>query len=63
MKSTNTENAQRSRTNDTSLDSRYGAIGIPAVAAAVQYQTEAKAPAPAPVILPPEGDWFADLAA
>ena len=31
------------------LDSRYGAIGISAVAAAVEFQSEAKNPAYAPV--------------
>ena len=32
------------------LDSRYGAIGISAVAAALHYQSEAKNPAYAPVV-------------
>ena len=42
MKSTNTENHQRSQRKETSLDSRYGEIGIPAVAAALQYKSDAK---------------------
>ena len=32
------------------LDSRYGAIGISALAAALHYQSEAKNPAYAPVV-------------
>jgi len=31
--------------NESSLDSRYGEIGIPAVAAALQYRSEVKNPA------------------
>jgi hypothetical protein len=34
---------------EVALDSRYGAIGISAVAAALQYRSEAKNPAYAPV--------------
>lgn len=48
MKSTNTENIQRPRHTEANLHSRYGEIGIPAVAAAVQYKTDAKGLAPAP---------------
>src|SRR5262249_58379094 len=36
--------------NESSLDSRYGEIGISAVAAALQYQSEVKNPAYAPVV-------------
>ena len=41
------ENACR---DESSLDSRYGEIGISAVAAALQYQSEVKNPAYAPVV-------------
>jgi hypothetical protein len=62
MKSTNTENAQRPRHTEASLHSRYGDIGIPAVAAAVQYKTDAKSPATEPAV--PRGTRFtADIAA
>ena len=49
-------------TEDKSLDSRYGRIGISAVAAAVRYQSEAKNPAYAPA--KPSGDLrYDDVAA
>jgi hypothetical protein len=41
--------AQDTRRKETNLDSRYGEIGIPAVAAALRYQSEAKNPVGAPV--------------
>jgi hypothetical protein len=41
------ENGRRTEPN---LDSRYGQIGISAVAAALQYQSEVKNPAYAPVV-------------
>ena len=41
--------AQNTRRKETNLDSRYGEIGIPAVAAALRYQSEGKKPAYAPV--------------
>ena len=53
------ENAGRSEPN---LDSRYGKIGISAVAAALQYQSEVKNPADAPVA-PQLDKRFADAAA
>jgi len=53
------ENARR---NEPNLDSRYGEIGISAVAAALRYQSEAKNPAYAPVA-PREDDRAAELAA
>jgi hypothetical protein len=40
------------------LDSRYGEIGISAVAAALQYKSEAKNPAYAPVV--PQLDKLSD---
>ena len=40
----------KSPRNGPDLDSRYGKIGISAVAAALHYQSEAKNPAYAPVV-------------
>jgi hypothetical protein len=60
MKSTDAQTAQRPRIN---LDSRYGEIGISAVAAAVRYQGETKAPADAPGVAQPEERWLAEIAA
>lgn len=69
---THTRNVQGSSRNVPSLDSRYGEIGIPAVAAAVQYTGDAKTTAetaPAPQQQNDRwhadlyGDWDADLAA
>ena len=62
MKSTNTENAQRPRRTEASLHSRYGDIGIPAVAAAMQYKTDAKTSADAPAV-PGDSRFAADIAA
>jgi hypothetical protein len=53
------ENAGRNAPN---LDSRYGRIGISAVAAAVQYKTETKTLSPAPTSLHPDR-WTAGEAA
>ncbi len=47
---------------ETTLDGRYGKIGIPAVAAAVAYQSDAKNPAYAPAVSRTER-WLALLAA
>ncbi len=44
------------------LDSRYGEIGIPAVAAALRFQTKVKIPADAPAQSNAD-KWLADLAA
>ncbi len=41
---------EKSPRNEPNLDSRYGEIGISAVAAALQYKSEAKNPAYAPVV-------------
>jgi hypothetical protein len=66
MKSTKTENGQRPRRTEASLHSRYGDIGIPAVAAAMQYKTDAKngtkTPADAPAV-PADSRFAADIAA
>ena len=43
------ETLDKAPRNEPNLDSRYGQIGISAVAAALQYRSEAKNPAYAPV--------------
>jgi len=48
--------------NESSLDSRYGEIGIPAVAAALPYRSEVKNPAYAPAVHQPR-KWTAGMAA
>ncbi len=53
------ENASR---NELNLDSRYGAIGISAVAAALQYQSEVKNPAYAPAVHQLD-KWIAEVVA
>lgn len=50
------------RAGEPNLDSRYGDIGISAVAAALPYCKEAKNPAYAPAVHRPE-KWVAELAA
>jgi hypothetical protein len=53
------QNADRAEPN---LDSRYGEIGISAVAAALQYKSKAKTSADAPVVQRAD-KWTADAAA
>jgi hypothetical protein len=53
------ENIRRAEPN---LDSRYGQIGISAVAAALQYQSEVKNPAYAPAVHEID-KWIAETAA
>jgi hypothetical protein len=53
------ENAGRT---EPDLDSRYGTIGISALAAALQFQRETKNPAYAPVV-PRRDERLADMAA
>ena len=53
-----TDNARRDNPN---LDSRYGQIGISAVAAALPYQSEVKNPAYAPTVHQLE-NWVAEEA-
>jgi hypothetical protein len=60
---TNTRNVQGSSRDVQSLDSRYGEIGIPAVAAALQYGGDAKTAGAAPAAQPQNDRWHADLAA
>jgi hypothetical protein len=47
---------QNSQRSDVNLDSRYGAIGISAVAAALQFKCEAKNPAYAPAEPQPDDE-------
>jgi hypothetical protein len=47
---------------ETTLDGRYGKIGIPAVAAAIAYQSDSKSAADAPAASRTE-QWLAQLAA
>ena len=61
MKSTELRNAQGTR--DSDLGSRYGEIGIPAVAAALQYKSETKTTAEARTAAQPQERWLADIAA
>ena len=51
-----------SRRAEPNLDSRYGQIGISAVAAALQYQSEVKNPAYAPSVHEID-KWIAEMAA
>ena len=57
------EECARNRGRDAGLDSKYGAIGISAVAAAVRYQSETKSTDNAPAASQPASPWLADLAA
>ena len=61
MKSTKTYAVERARGAD--LDSRYGAIGISAVAAAVRYTSETKTATAAPAAAQMEEKWLVDIAA
>jgi len=58
---TNIRNVQGSSRKVPSLDSRYGEIGIPAVAAAVQYTSDAKTAGSAPAPQQQNDRWHADL--
>ena len=57
------ETAHDPRPADAGLDSKYGAIGISAVVAALRYKSETKSAAAPPVAPQPDNTWFADLAA
>jgi hypothetical protein len=54
--------SEKARDHVPDLDSRYGEIGIAAVAAALRFKSEAKNPAYAPVESRAD-KWLADLAA
>jgi len=59
MTKNNSTTAQSQTRSEADLDSRYGAIGIPAVAAALQFKGEVKNP-----VAPQQRDErFADIAA
>ena len=62
IKNNATQSSENARRNESSLDSRYGEIGIPAVAAALQYRSEVKNPAYAPAVHQPR-KWTAGMAA
>jgi hypothetical protein len=63
MTKNNTAQAsENARCHEPNLDSRYGQIGISAVAAALQYQSEVKNPAYAPSVHQLE-KWIAEVAA
>ncbi len=53
---------ENGRRDEPDLDSRYGEIGISAVAAALPYQSEVKNPAYAPAVHELE-KWLAEAAA
>ena len=48
---------------DSKLDSRYGAIGISAVAAALHFKSEVKSPVNAPASNQPNDERLPDMAA
>ncbi|HSJ40955.1 MAG: hypothetical protein ACXU9C_10270 [Xanthobacteraceae bacterium] len=53
---------ENARGKEPNLDSRYGEIGISAVAAALQFQSEGKNPAYAPAVHELD-KWNAEMAA
>jgi hypothetical protein len=59
------ETARPAQPPETSLDSKYRAIGISAVAAALRYASEGRNPADAPAVVQDSrhDKWHADLAA
>jgi hypothetical protein len=56
------QSGENARRDQSSLDSRYGEIGISAVAAALPYQSEVKNPAYVPAVHQPD-KWTAEMAA
>jgi hypothetical protein len=63
MTTKNPTAAQSQARSDADLDSRYGAIGIPAVAAALHFKGEVKNPVAPPAAPQPRDERFADIAA
>jgi hypothetical protein len=61
-KNTAAQSTDNARREDANLDSRYGQIGISAVAAALPYQSEVKNPAYAPTVHQLD-KWIAEKAA
>jgi len=62
MTKKNSTTAQSQARSDADLDSRYGAIGIPAVAAALQFKDEVKKN-PGDAAPQPRDERLADIAA
>jgi hypothetical protein len=62
-KKTSNPSKQNTRREEQALDSRYGEIGISAVAAALNFKTETKNPAYAPVAPEMDEDRIAEMAA
>jgi hypothetical protein len=64
MTNKNTSPSKRdTHDNNSSLDSRYGSIGISAVAAALQFTREVKNPAYAPADTMPDREKLSEMAA
>jgi hypothetical protein len=61
-KKNTTPSNQNTGSADVNLDSRYGAIGIPAVAAALQFQS-GKIPTHAPAVAQQHEERFSEMAA
>jgi hypothetical protein len=57
------KNPSNKSSSNADLDSRYGAIGISAVAAALQFKSKAKNPADAPAAPQPRDERLSDMAA
>jgi hypothetical protein len=62
-KKNTTPSIQSTGCADANLDSRYGAIGISAVVAALQFKSEVKNPAYAPAVSRLDEERFAEMAA
>jgi len=63
MSKTSSPTAKPQSNPQADLNSRYGAIGIPAVVAALQFRREVKNPAYAPATPQADEERFADMAA
>ena len=62
IKNNAAQSGENARRNESSLDSRYGEIGISAVAAALQYASSTKTVADAPVVRQ-QDKWLAEIVA
>lgn len=62
-KKTTKSSKQNTHREEQALDTRYGEIGIPAVAAALKFKSESKNPASAPVASEMDEDRIAEMAA
>ena len=63
MTKTNNANCEPKTSSKADLGSRYGAIGISAVAAALQFKREVKNPAYAPAAPQPRDEELPEVAA